>query len=332
MASLLHLVRMWFAAGFAILRATISRLLLGPTLPSWTWRTEWAVAAARAVIAVAAERPSDVVVARFGRVVRAPVPPPLHSSVRVDRVRLGTVAADRFIRLRDPLDRATLLYFHGGGYVFGNPGTHRQFIARLVDATRTAAYAPGYRLAPGHRFPAAVEDALAAYTALLERGVPPESIILSGDSAGAGLAVATVHRARRSGLPLPAGLILFSPYVDLRHTAYTIPLNAATDYLPLSELSRPNDWYAPTELLDDPEVSPVHADLTGFPPMLVFAGGAEMLLDDAARLTDNARAAGVEVTLVVEDEMMHVWPVIVPWQDASHRTLERCAEWVEDRY
>lgn len=328
MATLIHLARMWIAAGFAVLRATLSRLLLGPTLPSWKWRTEWAVAGARAIIEVAAERPDDLLVNQFGLRVRAPVPPSLRSSVRVHRVKLGALTADSYIRLGDPLDQATLLYFHGGGYIFGNPGTHRQFIAQLVESTRTAAYAPLYRLAPKYRFPAAVEDGLAAYEALLDRGIDPTTLIVCGDSAGGGLALATLHRARRMGIPLPGGVILFSPYVDLSHTAYTIPINAATDYVPLAELSRPNDRYASREQLENPEVSPLHADLSGFPRMLIFAGGAEMLLDDAVRLKDNADAAGVEATLVIEDEMMHVWPAIAPWQDASHRTLTQCAQWV----
>ncbi len=328
MATLMHLLEMWIAAGLAIVRTTFSRLLLGPTLPSWTWRTEWAVAGARAVIAVAAERPDDPIVNQFGRRVRAPVPPSLRSQVRVHRVRLGTLAADHYIRLDDPIDEATLLYFHGGGYIFGNPGTHRQFVARLVAACRSAAYAPPYRLAPRYRFPAAVDDAIASYRALLDRGIDPSSIVVAGDSAGGGLALAAMHRARRLGIPLPRGILLFSPYTDLRHRAYTIPLNAPTDYLPLSDLTKPNERYASPEHLDDPEASPINADLAGFPPMLIFAGGAEMILDDAVRLKDNADAAGVDATLVVEPEMMHVWPAVVPWQEASHRTLHRCAAWI----
>jgi len=164
--------------------------------------------------------------------------------------------------------------------------------------------------------------------ALLDSGHDPASVIICGYSAGGGLTLATVHRAKRMGMPMPRGVILLSPYLDLRHTAYTIPLNAGTDYLPLAELSRPNEWYASADQLDNPEVSPLHADLTGFPPMLVFAGGAEMILDDAVRLKDHADRAGVDATLVIEPDMMHVWPAIVPWEPASQRTFEECREWV----
>jgi len=329
MASLFHLVVMSVMTWFAVARQTLSRLLLGPTLPSWTWRTEWAVVAAREMIAVAADHPDDWLVNAFGRRVTAPLPPSLRGSIHVSRTRLGGVQSDRYFRLSRSPDVATLLYFHGGGYIFGNPGTHREFIARLVNATSTVAYAPRYRLAPEHKFPAAVDDGFEAYEALIDRDIDPSTIIVCGDSAGGGLAMATVHRARESGLPLPGGIILYSPYLDLRHTAYTIPLNAKTDYLPLNDLEKPNEWYVAPDQLDDPEASPLRADLHDFPRMLVFAGGAEMILDDSVRLKDNADAAGVETTLVIEPEMMHVWPALVPWQPASKRTHDRCAEWIE---
>jgi epsilon-lactone hydrolase len=124
--------------------------------------------------------------------------------------------------------------------------------------------------------------------------------------------------------------MLFSPYLDLEHGDYTIATNARTDYLPLSELSTPNHWYAATDELRSPEVSPIHADLTGFPPMLVFAGGAEMLLGDSLRFAENARRDGVEVTLVVEPEMVHVWPAFVEWEPASRRCLDASRSWFDD--
>jgi len=328
MATVLHLVLMSIMAWIAVSKQTLSRLLLGPTLPSWTWRTEWAVAGAREVIAVAASRPEDSLVNAFGRRVTAPVPPSLRDSIHVSRTQLRGVRSDRYFRLTRSPDVATLLYFHGGGYIFGNPGTHREFIARLVEATGTAAYAPRYRLAPEHKFPAAVDDGFEAYQAMIDRGIDPSSIIVCGDSAGGGLAMATVHRVRRSGVPMPGGIILFSPYLDLRHGAYTIPLNAGTDYLPLNDLQHPNEWYVTADQLDDPEASPLRADLHDFPRMLVFAGGAEMILDDSVRLKDNSDAAGVDTTLVIEPEMMHVWPALVPWQAASQRTHDRCAQWI----
>ena len=322
---------MWWASALAVIRVTFHRLLLGATVPTWKWRTEWFVAIARATIAKAAQKRDDMAVNLFGRIVRTPVPLSLRHELAIKRTKLGTIPADRFMRLDDPSDTATLLYFHGGGYVFGNPGTHRQFIAHLAHATATSVFAPQYRLAPQHSFPAAVDDALSAYETLLDRGIEPDSIIVSGDSAGGGLALALVHRARSVGLPLPGGIMVFSPYADLTHSGYTIAINAATDYLPLSELSTPNTDYAPGFDLEDPEISPVFADMTGYPPLLIFAGGSEMLLDDSLRLDASARAVGVESTLVVEEEMVHVWPVALTWESATPRTFDRCAQWVSSQ-
>lgn len=328
MRSLLHVMLMGLAGALAAIAATFRRLLLGPTLPSWSWRTEWAVASARSVIEVAARYRDDPMLLRFGMTVQAPVPFGLRDKVHLRKVRIAGIEADRYEPVRSARNR-TILYFHGGGYVFGNPGTHRQFIARLVNATGAFAVAPRYGLAPRHQFPAAVNDAQAAYEALLDRGLDPASIIVAGDSAGGGLSMALLHRIRESGLPVPAGAVLFSPYLDLEHKAYTIALNAATDYLPLSELSIPNHWYASLQHMRDPEASPVNAELTGFPPLLVFAGGAEMLLGDSIMLAERAESAAVSCKLVVEPDMMHVWPAIVEWEPASDRALATANDWIE---
>jgi monoterpene epsilon-lactone hydrolase len=329
MSSVTHLVRMWLSGTIAVLLATFRRLLLGPTLPSWTWRTEWSVAGARAVIGVAAQFRDDPVLNRFGLVAFTPIPIPLRKKVSLRRTKIGGVHMDRYVPTGTRRPDRMLLYFHGGGYVFGNPGTHRQFISQLVNATNVSAIAPRYRLAPDNKFPAAVDDAQAAYEAVLAMGTMASEIVVAGDSAGGGLALALIHRLRSVGIDMPAAAVLFSPYLDLEHTGYTIETNAATDYLPISELRGPNDWYADESELRDPEASPLHADLEGFPPMLVFAGGGEMLLDDAVRLKDHADRDGVTAELVIEPEMMHVWPVIVEWEPASLRALTTTAQWMD---
>jgi acetyl esterase/lipase len=332
MQSLLHLFRVWIAVSLAVASRIFRRLLLGPTLPSWSWKTDVTVAAARAAIASAATRPDNPLISEFGARVRAPVPIKMWGKVNINRTRLGGLPVDRHIRLEDATDRPTLLYFHGGGYVFGNPGTHRQHLARLAYETGTNAFAPQYRLAPEHKYPAAVEDALTAYNALLASGTQPERIVVAGDSAGGGLALALMLKIREQDLPMPGGAMLFSPYTDLTHSSYTITTNVDTDYLPATELSQPNHYYADTDQLTDPMVSPVYADLTGLPPMLVLAGGAEMILDDSVRLVANAKRDRVDATLVVEDEMMHVWPALVPWEPATARALTAAFGWIESLY
>jgi monoterpene epsilon-lactone hydrolase len=328
MRSIVLLILMWFQANVAIAQATFRRVLLGPTLPSWSWRTEWAVASARRVIAVAADHKDDPWINNLGLRFKTPIPMSLRGVVRVTPQLLGQSLGDHFERVGQTKNTAMILYFHGGGYTFGNPGTHREHIARLVARTGSTATAPTYRLAPKHPFPAAVDDAIDSYRALLDCCSSPAKVIVAGDSAGAGLAVAMVHRARAEGLPLPAGLILFSPYLDLDHTTYTITTNAPTDYLPLRELSEANDWYASEEQRMNPEASPIRADLTGFPPMLVLVGGAEMMLGDSLRLAENAKRDGVDLDLVIEPEMPHVWPALVPWDPASKGALRKCAQWI----
>lgn len=322
---------MWILGWLAVARATLRRLLLGPTLPTWTWRTEWTVASARAVIAVASKHRDDAFLMRAGLRITLPVPIGLVRAIDLRRVKVGRVEADRYIPTNVLRSHTTILYFHGGGYIFGNPGTHRQFLARLVHATRAGAVAPRYRLAPLHRFPAAVDDALEAYRAVLASDIDPGQVIVSGDSAGGGLAIALLMRIRSEGLPMPAGVMVFSPYVDLAHTSYTIRTNAATDYLPLPELSRPNDWYTDPARLHEPEVSPVYGTFEGLPPMLVFAGGAEMLLADSLRLVEVAERDGVETTLVIEPEMVHVWPAVLDWESATQRTLDAARKWLDER-
>lgn len=330
MSTILHLIVIWFAAIWGIIAATFRRLLLGPRMPTWTWRTEWTVASARAVLITASQFRDDPTIFRLGLRLTAPVPRDLRKTVTVRRVKLEGTTADRYMPHLELAPKTTLLYFHGGGYLFGNPGTHRQFIARIVSATGLSAVAPRYRLAPYHRYPAAVDDALGSYKYLLAQGIAPGTIVLGGDSAGGGLAMALLHRIRTAGLPMPSGAMLFSPYLDLEHTGYTLVTNASTDYLPSLEMAEPNTWYAESDQLRNAEVSPLYAPLDGFPPLLVFAGGAEMLLADSLRLFDKVDDAGIEAELVVEPEMMHVWPAIVDWEPASKRVFEKAAAWLHD--
>ncbi len=320
---------MWTAGYLAAIKATIRRLLLGPTLPSWSWRTEWTVAALRAVIAKAATYGEDPRLQRLGMRARPPVPYALRGRVSVRRSHLGGIVADR-VTPQERRRTLTLVYFHGGGYIFGGPGTHRQFVAQLAHSTGTTAIAPAYRLAPNDMFPAAVDDAEAGYEAVLHTGISADQVVVAGDSAGAGLAMALLLRLRTNVRPLPAGAVLFSPYADLDHRSYTILTNARTDFLPVAEMEKPNDFYAGDDVRTHPEASPVHADLTGLPPLLIFAGGAEMLLGDSLDLKRNADRDGVDAELVVEPEMMHVWPFVVPWEPAAARALDKVDRWLSD--
>lgn len=204
-----------------------------------------------------------------------------------------------------------VLYLHGGGYLFGSPKTHRQVIIAMAKAFHAPAYGLDYRLAPEHPFPAAVEDAAQAYQWLLNRH-PGADIVLAGDSAGAGLAIATAVGVRDSGLKLPKAIVAFSPYSDLAVTGASVESNAKSCamFTPRGVREAAAMYLAGADARD-PRASPLYANLAGLPPMLLFASRHEILRDDTLRLAERASAAGVKVELVVRDRLPHVWPVFV---------------------
>jgi epsilon-lactone hydrolase len=202
-----------------------------------------------------------------------------------------------------------LVHLHGGAYSMGSPRTHRGLAATLSRTARAAVLLPEYRLAPEHVFPAALDDALAAYRWVLEdHGAEPAHVAVSGDSAGGGLAVALLVRLRDEGLPLPACYVGMSPWTDLAGTGPSmVELDGVDPWLRAALIRPAARAYAGERALDDPFVSPLYADLRGLPPMLVHVGGDEILRDDGARLVARARAAGVDASLGVYDGLWHVF-------------------------
>jgi monoterpene epsilon-lactone hydrolase len=204
-----------------------------------------------------------------------------------------------------------VLYLHGGGYLFGSPKTHRQVLIAMAKAFQAPAYGLDYRLAPEHPFSAAVEDAAKAYQWLLTRH-PEADIVLAGDSAGAGLAIATAVGVRDAGFALPKAIVAFSPYSDLAVTGESVEANAKSCamFTPRGIREAAAIYLAGADARD-PRASPLYADLAGLPPMLLFASRHEILRDDTLRLAERASAAGVKVELIVRDRLPHVWPVFV---------------------
>jgi epsilon-lactone hydrolase len=328
------LTRVLSAVAGAVTIGAVRRLARGPLVPSWTWGAELRVVAIRALIRASrsgAVRPyARELEARFD----PPVPRHLRGVLTVEPGNLGGRPGEWITRRASDgelTDLATILYLHGGAYIAGSPSSHRHFTSRLTWTTHARTYVPDYRLAPEHLFPAAVDDAEAVYRDLLDHGVDPGRLVLAGDSAGGGLACALLLRIRAAGMPAPAGAVLFSPYTDLEHSGPSIRSNAPTDYIPLDGDIEPNVDYLGDADPRDPFASPLHADLAGLPPLLVLAGGREMVLDDSIRLVDKARAAGVDVELHVEPDMFHVWPAVIPNAPASLRALAHVAEWVATR-
>ena len=197
-----------------------------------------------------------------------------------------------------PDRRAVVIYLHGGAYMMGSLDTHRHVAATLAGHSGARALAPAYRLAPETRWPGAVEDALACYRWLLETGYAADKIAFAGDSAGGGLAFATLVAAREAGLPDPAAIAVFSPWVDLTLSTNSIRRNARTDpMLPASRIEEARDFYVSVEDASEPTASPIMADLPAPPPTLIQASKIELLEDEAAAMAEKLRSSGGEVRL-----------------------------------
>jgi monoterpene epsilon-lactone hydrolase len=248
---------------------------------------------------------------------------PLAPGVVADETTLGGRAAVRLRAGAEP-SGTVVLYLHGGGYVVGSGRTGARLASALVARTGGTAYSLDYRLAPEHVFPAPVQDALAAYRELL-LSVDPRDILVAGDSAGGGLAVALLVAAREAGLPQPAAAAVFSPWTDLTLSGDSIRTRADAD--PLFDLAA-LQWYAEryTPTSDAARAaSPIFADLSGLAPLLVQVGNDELLLDDAVRLAARAAAGGVEVTLEVGPQLPHVYQLNFGALDDADDALDRAA-------
>lgn len=221
----------------------------------------------------------------------------------------------------------TILYFHGGGFISGSPETAMSLTANLVTRTGCRAVSVDYRLAPEHPFPAAIEDTVNAYRALLDSGEDPSAIAFAGDSAGGGLTITTCLAARDAGLPLPAAIVAFSPGLNATRTGDSMRTKAGIDPLFTREsLDHNGAMYAAGQDPHQPLLSPaVLADLGGFPPLLLQAGSNEMLLDDSTRLAERARAAGVDVILDITADVPHVFQSFTGTLDEADQALDRAA-------
>jgi epsilon-lactone hydrolase len=233
---------------------------------------------------------------------------PVPGGVRTTQTELGGRPALR-VEPETGQRPGTVLYIHGGGWVFGSPETALGLTAHLVAKTGFTAYSVDYRLAPEHPFPAAIDDTLSAYRALLNAGIDPAAIAFAGDSAGGGLSVTTTLAARDAGLPLPAAIVAFSPGLDATKTGESMTTKEGIDPIfTRKALAHTGAMYVADADTRQPLLSPaVYADLTGFPPLLLQVGTNEILLDDSVRLAARAIAADVDVTLDVTAGVPHVF-------------------------
>ena len=248
---------------------------------------------------------------------------PLPPDVTVTAAELGGVpTAEITVEGIEP--RHVVVYFHGGVYALGDAFLAAGLAAQVGRRTQAKVISVDYRLAPEHPYPAAVDDALAAYEALLDNGIAPSDIAFAGESAGGGLAIATLVNARDRGLPLPAAAYVMSPYADLTLAGATLETRAEVDPLLSREAlqARVSDYTAGQDAALG-LISPIFADLFGLPPLIIQAGTHEVLLDDALRLAQRAAAADVEVTLDITPGVPHVFQAYGPLLDEAGAALDR---------
>ena len=228
-------------------------------------------------------------------------------------------------------DEAVTLYLHGGGYVIGSPLTHRELARRLSVETGGSILVIDYRLAPEYPFPAAVEDSVSAYSWLLDRGLEPSSLSIAGDSAGGGLAVATLVSLKDQGIPLPSCGVALSPWVDMEVIGESMSTRADVDpMIQRDGLITMAQTYLNGADPRSPLAAPIYADLTGLPPLLIQVGTRETLYDDAIRLACRAVEAGLRVSFEPWKEMIHVWHLFAPLLDEGQQAIERIGEFIKD--
>jgi monoterpene epsilon-lactone hydrolase len=253
---------------------------------------------------------------------------PLPSDINSWPADEGCINAE-WLSTSDAEDSCAVLYLHGGCYTSGSVETHRDLMTRLAAETSMRVLGLNYRLAPMHPFPAAVEDASATYRWMLRIGLEPHRIAIGGDSAGAGLALATIIAIRDEGLPVPGAIVCLSPWVDLALTGGSMESKAQQD--PIVSREMLSGWgrlYLGERDPATPLASPLYADLHQLPPMLIQVGSAEVLLDDSTRLAERATAGGVDTTLEVWPEMLHVWQTFAPILPEARQAIERIGKFV----
>jgi monoterpene epsilon-lactone hydrolase len=258
----------------------------------------------------------------------AAMPPP--ESCLIEQMTLGGVTAEK-IAPKDAVADRTIFYLHGGGYCVGGCTSHRTLAARMAEAAQATAFVVDYRLAPDHPFPAAHDDALSAWRALIALGRDPARTIIAGDSAGGGLSVACAIAARDAGLPLPAGLHLISPWVNLTNASLAYQAKAETDFIITQQgIDEFAEGYLGAGDRRHPKASPLFADLAGLPPMLIQVGSEEVLLSDSTQLAERAGLAQVDVTLRIWPGMIHIWPFFA-MLSAGGKAIAESTAWIKER-
>lgn len=252
--------------------------------------------------------------------------------VSVDETEITGLYAEWLRPDGAPADKV-LLYLHGGAYVVGDCSTHRQMVSHIARSAGIAALVPEYRLAPEHPFPAAIDDAVGIYRALLADGFSPSDVFIAGDSAGGALSVATMLSLRHIGVPLPAAAVLLSPFLDITASGETSLTRADQDpWFEAKDVPVVARHYCPGEPdLTHPLISPVFANVAGLPPTYIQVGDDEILLSDSTRFADKMNEAGREIELEIWPEMWHVFQIFVGKMPEARRAINRIGDYLKAR-
>ena len=257
-------------------------------------------------------------------------PRPAPGHVFVEITTLGGIRAER-LRTEGANEAKAILYIHGGGFVAGVPGNHRPLTWRLADRIGVPVYVIDYRLAPEHPFPAALEDCVAAYRGLLDKGIAAKSIIVAGDSAGGNLTLVTALKLKELGIEQPAALICLSPVTDMEGFE-SRRSNIRGDAMFTPEMFPTlKPLYCPDADPENPFVSPWRGDVSGLPPTLVQCSAIEMLRDDSVYMADKMKHAGVDVTLEIWPKVFHVWQVMADILPEGRKAIEKIVMFARQR-
>ena len=253
---------------------------------------------------------------------------PIDDDIETERVGVNGVAAE-WIWAPESDKRRVILYLHGGGYVIGSVRTHRVLLAHLARAAKARVLALDYRLAPETPFPGPIDDTVNAYQWLLSEGIEPANMAIAGDSAGGGLVVAALVALKSVGEPLPAAGVCISPWSDMESTGGSMMTNSESDPSVSKErLLKLAGIYLNGKNPQAPLASPIHADLTGLPPLHLQVGSIEVLLDDSTMLKKHAHKAGVSVQMEVWDDMPHVWHHYAPILPEARKAISKIGEFL----
>ncbi len=280
------------------------------------------------------------------RMTRAKTPEPLRKALEIQSklffhapfgtsqrwITLGGMQALEIEPRKGARKSRVLLYFHGGGFTFGSPRTHSALVSQLASRLGARAIVPKYRLAPEATFPAAPDDALTAWQALLDEGRAPQDIIIGGDSAGGALAFGLLAHLREQDAPVPGAVFGFSPLTDMTHGGDSFRENADKDVvLPAQKADHMGQMFLAGQSPRDPRISPIFGTFKGGPPVWITVGDTEILLDDARRLAQVCERDGVDVTLVERHDLPHVWPFFHNILPEARETLDDLALWIKQQ-